>query len=487
MAASYPCDAVRGGAHAQAPGADEQLGVCLAARAEELRVAVFERALVGGAQQVCGIDQRALVVEDRRLDGAVQELIGVTAEELVERVLAGDVDRQTPAAAAGAAPHLAQRGDGPGERDDHGRVELADVDPQLQRVGRDHRAQLTTRQPALQLAPLLGGVAGAVGRDQLGQLGVPGRRQLVLDEAAQQLDALARLHEADRARAVAHESREQLGRLAQGGAACAQRRVGQRRVPHRDPPSRRGGAVVVDQRDVLQSREALGQFERVGDRRGGQQDARPRAVGGGDPPQPAQHVGDVRAEHAAIDVRLVDHHHREVGEQLGPGGVVGEDADVQHVGVGEHHVRLAADVRARLAWGVAVVDRGPHALGQPERVQRARLVLGQRLGRVQVQRTRARVAAEHVQRRQVEAQRLARGRPGRDDRRSRPGGVQGLGLVAVQPLDPDPSERREHVRVQLRGEVHQLRFAWPLTRFAHQPLVRAALVQERAPGLDCAV
>ena len=117
------------------------------------------------------------MVEDRRLDGAVEELVGVAAEELVEGVLAGDVHRQAPPATPGAAPHLAQRGDGAGKRDDHGGVELADVDAELQRVGGDDRAQLTAREAALQLAALLGGVAGAVGLDQRGQLGVPGRRR----------------------------------------------------------------------------------------------------------------------------------------------------------------------------------------------------------------------------------------------------------------------------------------------------------------------
>jgi hypothetical protein len=37
-------------------------------------------------------DLLALVVEDRRLDGPTDELVGVAAEELVERVGAGDVD-----------------------------------------------------------------------------------------------------------------------------------------------------------------------------------------------------------------------------------------------------------------------------------------------------------------------------------------------------------------------------------------------------------
>ena len=202
------------------------------------------------------------------------------------------------------------------------------------------------------------------------------------------LDALARLHEADRARPVAHEAREQLGGLPERRAALAQRLVGERRVPDRDLAARRRRAVLVDQADVLQAGEALGQLDGVGDRGGGQQEARGRAVGRGDPAQPAQDVGDVRAEHAAVDVRLVDDDDREVREQLGPGGVVGEDADVEHVGVGEHDVRAPADVRARLTRGVAVVDRGTHLLGQAEGAQRAGLVLGECLGRVEVERAR---------------------------------------------------------------------------------------------------
>ena len=167
-------------ASAQLAGAEQDLRVGLPARPEELGVVVRQRALVRGAEQVLAVDQRALVVEDRGLDGALQELVGVAAEELVERVLAGDVHGQ-PAprrsiGAPGAAPHLAQRGDRAGERDDDRGVERADVDAELERVGRDHGAQLAAHQPALELAALLGGVAGAVGDDELGELGVASAR-----------------------------------------------------------------------------------------------------------------------------------------------------------------------------------------------------------------------------------------------------------------------------------------------------------------------
>ena len=136
-----------------------------------VRVGRLQRALVRGAQQVRGVDLLVLVVEDRRLDRPVEELVGVAAEELVERVLARDVDRQPAAAPPRAAPHLAQRGDGARERHADRRVERADVDAELERVGGDDAEQLAVDQPRLELAPLLRRVARAVGRDPLGQVG----------------------------------------------------------------------------------------------------------------------------------------------------------------------------------------------------------------------------------------------------------------------------------------------------------------------------
>ena len=93
----------------------------------------------------------------------------MAGEELVERVLAGDVDGQAAAAATGAAPHLAQARDGTGEGDADRGVELADVDPELERVGRDHAEQLAADEPRLDLVALLGRVAAAVGGDALGE------------------------------------------------------------------------------------------------------------------------------------------------------------------------------------------------------------------------------------------------------------------------------------------------------------------------------
>ena len=57
------------------------------------------------------------VVEDRRLHRALEELLGMAAEELVERVVARDVDGEpAPLAPAGAPPLLAQARHGARER-----------------------------------------------------------------------------------------------------------------------------------------------------------------------------------------------------------------------------------------------------------------------------------------------------------------------------------------------------------------------------------
>ena len=83
----------------------------------------------------------------------------------------------------------------------------------------------------------------------------------------------------------------------------------------------------------------------------------------------------------AVAVHLVHHHVAQVLEQLHPLGVVGQDALVEHVGVGDHDVGAGADGLAGVLRGVAVVgegaDVGPQGLDGG--VELGELVLGQRL------------------------------------------------------------------------------------------------------------
>src|SRR5689334_15123316 len=106
------------------------------------------------ADEMLGVDLRAARIEDRRLDRSLQELIGVTAEELVERVLAGDVHRESLRPPAGTSPHLLQARDRSRKRDADRRVKFADVDTELERVRRHDAEQLARRELALNLLTL---------------------------------------------------------------------------------------------------------------------------------------------------------------------------------------------------------------------------------------------------------------------------------------------------------------------------------------------
>ena len=385
-----------------------------------------------GAQEVLGIDLGAARVEDRGLHGPTEELVGMTAEELVQRVLAGDVDGQSAAAPTRPAPHLPQAGHGAGKGDAHRGVELADVDAQLERVGGHDAQKFARRQAALDLVALRRGVAGAVGRDPLAQLGGEAVDRVLEDE----LHPLARLHEADRPGAALHQLGEDLGGFVERGRPDPELLVEQRRVPHGHPALGPGGPVVLDQVEGLEARQGLGQIDGVGDRRRRQQEPRLGAVDGGGPAQPAQHVADMGAEDAAVHVRLIDHDEGQIGKEVPPRGVVRQDPDVQHVRVGDDEVAALADRRALVARGVAVIDRGADLLAQAEPVQRPRLVLGQCLGRVQVERAGGAVGGEHLEGGELKAQRLARRGARGDHGRAVEGLEQRLGLVCVEVLDP---------------------------------------------------
>ena len=318
----------------------------------------------------------------------------MAAEELVQGVLPGEVQRQALAAPSRPAPHLAQARHGSGEGDADRGVELADVDPELEGVGRHHGQQLSARQRGFDLAALLGGVPGAVGRDQRPELGHVPLGEAVAREALDQLYPAAAVEKADRAHSLADESREHVSALGQHRPARPRALVDQRRVPHRDPSRSARRTVGVDERKALAA-QALGELERVRDRRRGENEPRLRAVQTRHATKPAQDVRDVRAEHPPVHVRLVDDDPTQVGEEVAPALVVRQDPDVEHVGIGEHEVGAPTDAGTVLARRVAVVDRVAQ-LGWVECRQRPSLVLSQRLGRVQVQGPPPGVAGEAV-------------------------------------------------------------------------------------------
>ena len=186
---------------------------------------------------------------------------------------------------------------------------------------------------------------------------------------------------------------------------------------------------------------------RIGDRGAGCDELGLAAVQRADAAQPPQHAGHLRAEDPAIGVRLVDHHEAQVAEKAAPQRVVGQDADVQHVGVGEDDLAVLAQPAAAGLGRVAVVradrDRqrrcpaaGPALDRAAELLERPQLVLRQRLGGIQIKRPRGRPLQNRLKHRQVVAQRLAAGRAGDHDHvPAGKRGVDRLGLVGEKAVD----------------------------------------------------
>ena len=155
------------------PAATRSSTTDAAAGPEEREVVLDERQLLGRGAQVRAEHEAVVGVEDGRLHGLADQRLGVVHQVGVERVVAGHQHAERVAgAAAGPAELLPERRPGAREAGHHHRVEAADVDAELERVGGRQPEQLAAAQPLLEVAPLLGEVAAAVGRH-------PGRQRRV--------------------------------------------------------------------------------------------------------------------------------------------------------------------------------------------------------------------------------------------------------------------------------------------------------------------
>ena len=176
-----------------------------------------------------------------------------------------------------------------------------------------------------------------------------------------------------------------------------------------------GRAASLDQLERLLG-QPLGELARVGDGRRRAEKDRVRTVVPADSPQPPQHVAQMAAEDASIRVELVNHHVAQVLEQLGPARVVREDARVQHVGVAQHQMRARPNRPPGVLRRVTVVGEDADLLssslrqGLAQALKLRELILRERLGRKQIERTAGGILQDGVQHRRVVAERLARRR-----------------------------------------------------------------------------
>ncbi len=160
-----------------------------------------------------------------------------------------------------------------------------------------------------------------------------------------------------------------------------------------------------------------------------------------------QHLGHVAAHDAPVGVDLVDHHELEAGKEAGPGGVKRQQPHMQHVRVADQHVgRLGLDRLALARRGVAVVNRGPQERGGQGGVQFLQgleLVLLQGLQGEEIKGVAAVVPEQRFQHRQIIDQGLAAGRRrGHQQVLAGPDVPQGLGLMAIEPGNPQALQGR---------------------------------------------
>ena len=130
---------------------------------------------------------------------------------------------------------------------------------------------------------------------------------------------------------------------------------------------------------------------------------------------------------------------------------------------------------------VAVVDRGRQVGGRRghDLLELGGLVLGQRLGREEVEGATARASEEGVEDRQVVAERLpARGRRDHDRVASGTHVVEGLPLVDVEPLDAAARQGGDQALVEIGRQVGVDRLGRLLDAVDHDPLGEGSVVAE---------
>ena len=197
-----------------------------------------------------------------------------------------------------------------------------------------------------------------------------------------------------------------------------------------------GRAVIVNDGDGppdQRFRQLLG----IGDGGAAQDEPGMAAVEFAQAHKPAEHVSQVAAKDPAIGMDFIDDDVLQVFKQLDPLGVMGQNAAVEHIGIGDHHMARLPDGPPGRRRGVAVVGEGfdIHAQQLNDLVELAHLIGGQGLGGEKIESTGVGVLQYGREHRQIVAHGLAAGR-GRDHHDVLAPGrrLDGLGLMGIQPL-----------------------------------------------------
>ena len=416
-----------------------------------------ERPFVCGRPQVTADNVRIGERQDSRLDARrVEKLRGVPDEEVIQDALERYEEREALAATAPRPPRLLPQG-APGSLppEVHRAVEPADVDPQLERVGRDHPFQIPPYQALLDIAAFAraepGPIHGQRRRQPPRPLVFRRRRQDLHPVRIDELGEFPSLGKHDRREPFLHALCEEDRALVDRALSTVRRPGHEPRQPDHHGPFRRRRRVCIDHQHVLPDQRPR-KLCRIRQRRRAQVKPQPTTASLRQPFQPPHDHRHVRAKRPAVDVRLVQHDHRQILKQPTIPRLVIRQRHAQKVGVRQQQPRLVRAQRIPILLRHVPVQN-PHQRRRPQHVPDHRphlgqLIVRQRLGGIHHDRDPLFLLRQHHQRRQQVTQALTRARRRRHDEIPIPT-LPRLHLMLVQPLNARllerPLERPRHV------------------------------------------
>ena len=310
-----------------------------------------ERQFKSGATYMIQQNQQLIRRDEGVLGRGPEEKFGVAHNVLVQRQTGGDQYAQRRAIAPAGPPQtLPASGDGAGIAIEHADVQRADVHPQLQRRGGNYAIDTPFAQFAFGIPPLRWQIAAPVGKNPRRPAGIFVKH--ILKILGKHLHHQPGLGEHNALETAADGHADDAGALGTRGSPDAEIRIHYRRIPQQQMFFPLGRSAFGNCRNLLTDqlgRQLLG----IRDRRRAENKPGIRAIKTTHPAQPPDHIGHMGAEHAPIGVHLVDDHIFEIFEKLRPFGVMGQNALVQHVGIGNHdvtvHTHRLAGVPRRVA------------------------------------------------------------------------------------------------------------------------------------------
>ena len=203
-------------------------------RAEQIGVSRCEGCLVRSAQEMAVQDVGVRRRDEGVLVRAAKEEVRVAHQVLIQRIVPGHQDAQRGLLSSTAPSDLLPgAADAAGVAGQNGRVQIADIEAQLQGVGGGHPQQLTAEQGTLDLPTLLGEVASPVRTDPVHQLG-SGLCELVADGHVHQLNLPSCSREGERPYALFKKAAEQLRALGYRALASRFGLINQRGIPEQE-------------------------------------------------------------------------------------------------------------------------------------------------------------------------------------------------------------------------------------------------------------